>query len=501
MSKVSSNDKIYKTLFHLRLLPVLALTTFFDLNQVTIAREINAAVVNVSGRQRMLSQRTALFALRLVCTQDAAEQEKCRQELLAAINLMEKSHNGLIYGDLEMKLPGNPSPVVKAMYFEPPIHLDLQVRNYIFEAKALAAATDLELTQDNLHLCYILTASAKDLLEALDAVVTQYQQESDDEQQAIDLNLSELYHQSCTATATAQAQAQQVQQAMRHLQQTQAQLIQSEKMSSIGQLVAGVAHEINNPINFIYGNLDHADYYTQDLLELVSLYQEYYPDPVPQIQERIKALDLDFLIEDLPKMLSSMKMGAERISQIVLSLRNFSRVDEAEMKLVNIHDGLDSTLLILQNRLKPKARNRIIEIIKEYGNLPLVECYAGQLNQVFMNILTNAIDAFEEVPNRPAQIIIRTEVSHSDSVTIRISDNGVGIIDEVKAQLFDPFFTTKPVGKGTGLGLSISYQIVVKKHGGVIKCESTPGEGTEFWIHLPVRQLACQISPVSGALS
>ncbi|HEY9873617.1 MAG TPA: ATP-binding protein, partial [Candidatus Obscuribacterales bacterium] len=277
-------------------------------------------------------------------------------------------------------------------------------------------------------------------------------------------------------------------------------LIQSEKMSSIGQLVAGVAHEINNPINFIYGNLDHADYYTQDLLELVNLYQEYYPDPVPQIQERIKAIDLDFLIDDLPKMLSSMKMGAERISQIVLSLRNFSRVDEAEMKLVNIHDGLDSTLLILQNRLKPKARNRSIEIIKEYGNLPLVECYAGQLNQVFMNILTNAIDAFEEVPNRPAQIIIRTEFYHSDSVTVSISDNGVGIIDKVKARLFDPFFTTKPVGKGTGLGLSISYQIVVEKHGGVIKCESTPGEGTEFWIQLPVRQSACQISPVSGAL-
>ncbi|HEY9875969.1 MAG TPA: ATP-binding protein, partial [Candidatus Obscuribacterales bacterium] len=277
-------------------------------------------------------------------------------------------------------------------------------------------------------------------------------------------------------------------------------LIQSEKMSSIGQLVAGVAHEINNPINFIYGNLDHADYYTQDLLELVSLYQQYYPDPVPQIQERIKAIDLDFLIDDLPKMLSSMKMGAERISQIVLSLRNFSRVDEAEMKLVNIHDGLDSTLLILQNRLKPKAINRSIEIIKEYGNLPLVECYAGQLNQVFMNILTNAIDAFGEVPNRRAVITIRTEVSHSDSVTVRICDNGVGIIDEVKARLFDPFFTTKPVGKGTGLGLSISYQIVVEKHGGVIKCESTPGEGTEFWIQLPVKQSACQIFPVSGAL-
>lgn len=293
-----------------------------------------------------------------------------------------------------------------------------------------------------------------------------------------------------------QAQAE-LQQALHNLQQTQAQLIQTEKMSSLGQMVAGVAHEINNPVNFIYGNLNYANQYISDLLELVRLYQQYYPQAAAEIQEHSEAMDLDFLLADLPKMLSSMKTGAERIREIVVSLRNFSRHDEADVKPVDIHEGIESTLLILQNRLKGKPGHPDIQVIKEYGNLPLVECYAGQMNQVFMNILVNAIDALDSyneqrsalaIRENPSTITIRTEMVNRNYVAIRIADNGPGMTEEVNKRLFDPFFTTKPVGKGTGLGLSISYQIVVQKHGGWLKCVSAPGEGAEFFIEIPVRQ-------------
>lgn len=286
-------------------------------------------------------------------------------------------------------------------------------------------------------------------------------------------------------------------QALHELQQAQAQLIQAEKMSGLGQLVAGVAHEINNPVNFISGNLTHANEYTQDLLHLVSLYQQYYPQPASEIQAELEAMDLDFLIEDFPKMLTSMKVGADRIQQIVLSLRNFSRLDEAEMKPVDIHEGIDSTLLILQNRLKAKPDHPGIQIIKEYGALPQVECYACQLNQVFMNVINNAIDALDsynsqrsitDIRNKPATITIRTQVLSRDRVVVRIIDNGPGMPPKVKQRLFDPFFTTKPVGQGTGLGLSISYQIVADKHKGLLRCESQPGQGAEFWIEIPIQQ-------------
>ena len=284
-------------------------------------------------------------------------------------------------------------------------------------------------------------------------------------------------------------QAQQLEETLKQLGETQAQLVQTEKMSSLGQLVAGVAHEINNPVNFIYGNLKYADGYIKDLLNLVLLYQECYPEPVAAIGEKIEEIDLDFLNHDLPKLLASMRIGAERIQEIVASLRNFSRMDEAELKAVNIHEGIDSTILILQSKLKRKG-TQSIEVIKRYGDLPNVLCHAGQLNQVFMNLITNAIDAIEEQiqftgkPEKPL-IIITTEYDVNKTVHIRIEDNGCGIPEPIQNLLFDPFFTTKAVGKGTGLGLSISYQIVTQKHQGKIYCESVVDQGTTFVIELP----------------
>ena len=285
-------------------------------------------------------------------------------------------------------------------------------------------------------------------------------------------------------------------QTLQQLQQTQLQLIQTEKMSSLGQLVAGIAHEINNPVNFIYGNLSHTNEYLQDLLNLIELYQQHYPQPAIEIQDEIETIELEFLVEDLPKILDSMKVGATRIKEIVKSLRNFSRLDEAEMKPVDIHEGIDNTLLILQNRLKAKPNHPTIEVIKEYGQLPEVECYASALNQVFLHILANAIDALE-MPNidqlAQAQIPtiwIRTEVVEDQQVFIHITDNGTGMKEEIKKHLFDPFFTTKPVGQGTGMGLSISYQIIVEKHNGKLECISNPGQGSEFIIQIPIQQLA-----------
>jgi PAS domain S-box-containing protein len=325
----------------------------------------------------------------------------------------------------------------------------------------------------------------------------------------------------------------QLAQTLKELQQTQTQLVQSEKMSSLGQLVAGVAHEINNPVNFIYGNLAYATRYTRDLLELLQLYQEVVPDPATEIQAKIEAMDLSFIMADLPRLMASMRVGAERICEIVRSLQTFSRVDEAELKAVDIHEGIDSTLMILQNRIKADSTCPAIRIVKEYGNLPLIKCYAGQLNQVFMNIFSNAIDALEEVfrsnhrngtthlapnsdvanlsqktcppsiagsanqantPTSPSLnlredpvITIRTTPLPNHWIAIHITDNGVGMPETVQQRVFDPFFTTKEIGKGTGLGMSISHQIVVERHGGQILCHSTPGKGTEFVIELPIQ--------------
>jgi signal transduction histidine kinase len=296
-------------------------------------------------------------------------------------------------------------------------------------------------------------------------------------------------------------------QTLENLQNTQTQLIQSEKMSSLGQLVAGVAHEINNPVCFIHGNLTHASQYICSLLELVELYQQNCTDFPEEIQEKLEDLDLEFIQEDLPKMLESMQFGTERIRDIVQSLRAFSRLDEAEQKPVNLHEGIDSTLILLGSRLQGEPDSPAIRVIKEYGDLPLIECYPGQINQVFMNILSNAIDTLEESATRLGKpknyvptIWIRTAVetrqdwlanrdeAEGARVIVQITDNGMGIPEEIQPRIFDPFFTTKPVGQGTGMGMSISYSIVVNRHQGRLTCNSVPGEGTEFAIEIPIQE-------------
>jgi PAS domain S-box-containing protein len=331
-----------------------------------------------------------------------------------------------------------------------------------------------------------------------------------------------------------QEKALQLEQTVKKLQYTQAQLVQHEKMASLGQLVAGVAHEINNPTSFIYGNIQLAKEYTQDLLNLLQLYQQHHPVPVVEITQQLEHIDIDFITKDFPKLIASMKEGANRIKEIVLSLRNFSRLDEAECKQVDIHEGIDNTLLILKHRLAQQPHRSKIQVLKDYSKVPKIECYPGQLNQVFMNLLCNAIDALEighgawgtghelwgqggqggeltdisqppfplspspyklqppkacpyPMPHFPC-IRIHTEFVAGSWVVIHITDNGPGLTAEVKPKVFDPFFTTKPPGKGTGLGLSISYQIVVEKHGGQLTCHSVPSQGAEFVIRLPVTQ-------------
>jgi PAS domain S-box-containing protein len=328
-------------------------------------------------------------------------------------------------------------------------------------------------------------------------------------QLSIALAQAELLEQETQQRQQLAKQNMTLEQAFKKLQQAQSQLVQSEKMVSLGQMVAGVAHEINNPVTFISGNLIPAHQYVNNLLQLLQLYEQSYPQVNPEIQEAVQDLDIEFIKEDLPKLLASMQMGADRIRKIVLSLRNFSRLDEAEKKRVDIHEGIDSTLLILQHRLKAVAQKPSIQVIKNYGILPPVECYAGQLNQVFMNILSNAVDAVENVPT--PLITITTSIvthhcdnhsnnngnsstdpsyvmSHNPFVVIQIEDNGAGMNEQIQSRLFDPFFTTKPPGKGTGLGLSISYQIIVEKHGGRLSCISTPGQGSAFILEIPIRQ-------------
>jgi len=294
-----------------------------------------------------------------------------------------------------------------------------------------------------------------------------------------------------------------------NLAKAQTQLVQNEKMSSLGQLVAGVAHEINNPVTFIAGNLVHVEEYAKTLIHLLQIYQRQSSQPKTELRSEIADIDIDFILKDLPMLLKSMQVGAKRIQKIVTSLRNFARMDEAEMKTVDIHEGIESTLMILQNRLNVQTEGLGIKVIKDYDELPLVECYPGQLNQVLISILLNAIDALEErnqqrsvleIIQSPSKIWIQTKIVDQNKIRIEIADNGIGMTPEVCQKMFNPFFTTKAVGKGTGMSMAISYQIITEKHQGSLECFSTPQEGTKLVIQIPVRQSAnCPLGKVRAS--
>lgn len=311
-------------------------------------------------------------------------------------------------------------------------------------------------------------------------------------QVGIAIQQAELYAQTKESGELAQQKAAELADTLQQLKNTQTQLVQTEKMSGLGQMVAGIAHEINNPVNFIYGNVPHIKEHLGDLKTLLSLYREHHPRPADDVSDFIKEIDLDYLLEDLDKILQSFQLGSQRIQQIVTSLRTFSRLDEADKKAVNLHEGIDSTLLILHHRFKAKPDRPVIQLVKEYGDLPLVECYPSQLNQVFMNLLGNGLDALEQEivtdqradKSEPPTITVSTR-RLDDQILIQIRDNGPGIPESHRTKMFDPFFTTKPIGKGTGLGLSISHQIITERHGGRLIVTSEVGQGSEFQIYIP----------------
>jgi signal transduction histidine kinase len=332
---------------------------------------------------------------------------------------------------------------------------------------------------------------------AVDYITKPFQQEEVIARVKLHLKLRCLTEKLEHKNALLEQKAAEVNQAYDDLKQLQIKLVQGEKLSILGEMFAGISHEINNPVNFIYGNLIHADEYTQEMLHLLHLYQEDYPNPTPRLQAELELTDIEFIDNDLLNLLKSMNLGARRIREIVKTMQIFSHVDEVKLAEVDIHECIDGTLTMLNHRLKAQPQHPGIEVVKEYNLFQLVECYAGQINQVFMNIIANAIDALdeynklrslEEMMQNPSQIKIQTMMAEDNWATIHIADNGPGMCEEVKTKLFNPFFTTKAMGKGTGLGLSISQQIIVEKHRGTIDCQSIPGKGTEFMIKIPLQQ-------------
>ncbi|MDY6806762.1 MAG: AAA family ATPase [Cyanobacteriota bacterium] len=435
---------------------------------------------------------------------------------ISVINYVERTRESLVLSDAKSESQFNFDPYIQqgkvlSVLCTPIVNRGKFMGMVYLENNSMAAA----FTSDRLELLNLLSSQAAISLEnaALYSNLEAANQELLSANDNLETANQQLEEKVAERTLELEEKNQDIYRTLQELKRTQAQMIQTEKMSSLGRMVAGVAHEINNPVNFIFGNISYTKEYMNDLLGLIDLYQEHYPEAVPEIEAEIEAIELDYLKQDLPKLLSSMKKGSDRIRNIVVSLRNFSRLDESELKSVDLHSGINSTLLILQHRLNTilqlSLENKVeeqqkcrqqkgINVIKKYGNLPEVECYPGQLNQVFLNILSNAMDALElsmeqgqfsdSTSDITPTIWIKTYLVESDRVAISITDNGPGIKEEVRAKLFDPFFTTKPVGKGTGLGLSVCHSIVVETHGGKLDCFGKPGRGAEFMIEIPIKQ-------------
>jgi two-component system, NtrC family, sensor kinase len=454
------------------------MSTQFSSLQLDKERALDAVVINVSGRQRMISQRISLLVLQLAMHPVGAELGGIYGKLQNSLDCMLANHEGLLYGDLEANLPGNPSPTILSMHFDAPTQLDRKLRRYVEQARAFMTLMPDNLTLETPNLWKLVTEDVEDLVYAIDTVVSQYQFENESRQAAMMEKLLDLCRRNGQQTLV-------LEQALADLKQVQTQLIQTERISGLGQIAAGIAHEINNPINFVFANLHHSKVYTDQLLNLIALYDQGADDR--QIDAFQTEIDLPFIQADFPRLIESMETGTSRIQKIVADLRTFARLDESEFKTIHLPEAIASVVLMINHRLtfQTLGAARGIGLVQDCDpEIPPLYCYAGQLNQVLFHLLNNAIDALLSELQPQPQIWIRASLKNAQTLQITVADNGPGVPESLQQQIFNPFFTTKPIGQGTGLGLSLCYQLM-QSQGGLIHYQ--PGaKGATFVVELPI---------------